>query len=173
MQPTDGPANLGDSIIFAKDLLANSEKNKEIYAISDYAQGQGIDVGLAGKVAANEGISGQKFKVGKSASNTGLVEIEAKRYLTNINRFYLTATLKNYDPEDVRVKGEICLDGEKIDEINIQIPSKGTKLIHYDGALSKEKQSAFDRAAILAGAGKARQVLAIIEEELEECQKNT
>lgn len=34
-------------------------------------------------------------------------------------------------------------------------------------ALSKHKQSAFDRAAILAGAGKARQVLAIIEEELE------
>lgn len=40
-------------------------------------------------------------------------------------------------------------------------------------ALSAHNLTAFDKAAILAGAGKARQVLAIIEEELEECQKNT
>lgn len=135
---TDTTTNIGDSILFAKDLLSKKEDSKEIYVFSDYSTNEGLDIELASKIASKEGINTQLIKMAEGGRNLAITEIDAKRFLTNRERFYLTATIQNYNPEDTGTRIQVLIDGETIKEINEIIPAESTRLIHIEDSLTAD-----------------------------------
>ncbi len=134
----DTPTNIGDSILFAKDILSTKEKNKEIYVFSDYSASEGFDIALASKIASIEKINTKFVAVTNEGKNIAITDIDAKRFLTNRNRFYLIASIENFNYEDSKITGEILLDGETLTEISETIPAKSTKLINIEDTLSTD-----------------------------------
>ncbi|MBN2013866.1 MAG: BatA domain-containing protein [Candidatus Altiarchaeota archaeon] len=133
----DTPTNIGDSILFAKDTLSQKE-DKEMYVFSDYATSEGLDIELANKIASADGINTRLIKVAEGGNNLAITEIDSKRFLTNRERFYLTATIQNYNPGDWGAKIQVQVDGENIKEINEIIPAKSTRLIYVEDSLNAD-----------------------------------
>lgn len=138
LECVDTTTNLGDAIMFAKDMLSTEEGNKEIYVFSDFSSTQGLDVEVAKAIAEKSGIKTKLVKIMGASRNVAVTDIDAKRFLTNRNRFYVTASIQNYNPVETRVSVRILVDGEQIEEIDEIIPANGTKLIHVEDKLSAE-----------------------------------
>ena len=134
----DTPTNIGDSILFARDMLSGVKTNREIYVFSDFSNSEGMDIELASKFALRDGIDIKLIKVFAGGNNIGIIDIDAKRFLTNRNRFYLTFTLENFNSEEITVEGEILVDGNSIESIREKIPGRSTKLIHIEDDISPE-----------------------------------
>ncbi|RLI89208.1 MAG: hypothetical protein DRO62_02135 [Candidatus Altiarchaeales archaeon] len=134
----DTPTNIGDSILFARDMLSDVKTNREIYVFSDFSNSEGMDVELVSKLTSRDGIDTKLIKISGGGNNIGITDIDAKRFLTNRNRFYLTFTLENFNSEEITVEGEILVDGNSIESIREKIPGRSTRLIHTEGDISPE-----------------------------------
>ena len=134
----DTPTNIGDSILFAKDMLSDVKTNREIYVFSDFSNSEGMDIELVSKLASKDGIDTKLIKVSKGGSNIAITDIDAKRFLTNRNKFYLTFTLENFNSEEITVEGGILVDEDSIETIRERIPSKSTRLVHIESDISFE-----------------------------------
>jgi len=134
----DTPTNIGDSILFARDMLSDVKTNREIYVFSDFSNSEGMDVELVSKLTSRDGIDTKLIKIFGGGNNIGITDIDAKRFLTNRNRFYLTFTLENFNSEEITVEGEILVDGNSIESIREKIPGRSTRLIHTEEDISPE-----------------------------------
>ncbi|OYT40829.1 MAG: hypothetical protein B6U86_03505 [Candidatus Altiarchaeales archaeon ex4484_43] len=134
----DTPTNIGDSILFARDMLSDVKTNREIYVFSDFSNSEGMDVELVSKLTSRDGIDTKLIKISGGGNNIGITDIDAKRFLTNRNRFYLTFTLENFNSEEITVEGEILVDGNSIESIREKIPGRSTRLIHTEEDISPE-----------------------------------
>ncbi|MBU0762413.1 MAG: BatA and WFA domain-containing protein [Candidatus Altiarchaeota archaeon] len=103
----DTPSNIGDSMLLAKDMLLSSERKKEIYVLSDFAQSSGVDVLVAKKLAESDGVKVELLKVGKRGYNAGIVSLNAMRSSSNRNQMFLTMTVRNYHPFEYLVEVKI------------------------------------------------------------------
>ncbi len=134
----DTPTNIGDAILFAKDMLSNVETNREMYVLSDFSESEGMDVGLVSKLTSKDGINIKLIKISGGGSNAAVTDIDAKRFLTERGKFYLTASIENFNPDEIDVTGEVLIDGNHMEAIKERIPGRSTKLIHVEGDISLE-----------------------------------
>lgn len=133
---SDTPTNIGDAIIFAKDMLSGIKGSKEIYIISDFSNSRGIDVKLASKIAEESGIEIKFVDINRNGGNIGIVNIDGGRFLTNRGKFYLTFTVMNYYPEDKHIRIDVLLDGNVINSIEEGISGNSEKLFHIEDSIS-------------------------------------
>ena len=136
---SDAPTNLGDSMLFAKDLFTSRDVNKKIYVISDYANTLGPDLKLAKKMISQANITASLVKVSGEGGNSGIVDVKAKRFLTNRNRFYLTYTVKNFFSQDRDVESEVLMDGKSLTTLKAAIPENSEKMFVYENTLSDDE----------------------------------
>jgi len=134
----DTPTNIGDSILFAKDMLSDVKINREIYVFSDFSNSEGMDIELVSKLTSKDGIDTKLIKVFMGGSNIAITDIDAKRFLTDRDKFYLTFTLENFNSEEITAEGEILVDENSIGDIKETIQGRSTKLIHMEADISPE-----------------------------------
>ena len=135
---SDTPSDIGDAIIFAKEMLSSTEGNKEIYVLSDFSNSEGMDMKLASKLVEESGIDVKFVDINKNGGNIGIVNIEGDRFLTNRERFYLIFTVRNYYSEDKIVSMDILLDDNVINSIEETIPANSEKLFHIEDSISSD-----------------------------------
>jgi hypothetical protein len=134
----DTPTNIGDSILFAKDMLSDVKTNRWIYVFSDFSESEGMDIDLVSKLALKDGIDIKLIKISEGGNNVAITDIDAKRFLTNRDRFYLTFTLQNFNHEEITIGGKILLDGNQIGNIQERIPGGATRLVYAEDTVSRE-----------------------------------
>jgi hypothetical protein len=135
----DTTTNIGDSMLFGKDMLSGiEENNKEMYVFSDFASSQGFDIGLAKTISSKSGIKTRLIKIGGAGKNTAIVDVDAKRFLTNRDKFYMTASIQNYVKTEARITGQIFLDETWIKDIKEVVPANSSKLIYLENSLSTD-----------------------------------
>jgi len=116
---SDTPTDTGDALMLAKDMLANSDRKKAVYILSDFAPSGGLDIRLARRIAAASGVRVELLKIGDSSDNAGITAIEAKRSSVNDNQLYLTVNARNFRPAGGIVakvySGDSLLDSQQMD----------------------------------------------------------
>ncbi|RLI94202.1 MAG: hypothetical protein DRO90_02415 [Candidatus Altiarchaeales archaeon] len=132
----DTPTNIGDAILFAKDMLSDVSGSKEIYLISDFSNTEGMDVGVACSIAEKDGIDVNLLEINNNGENMGIVGIQGKRFLSERDRFYLTFTVRNYYETDKDVEIEIWLNDNLISKINDKIPRNSERLFYIEDKIS-------------------------------------
>ena len=136
--PSDSPSNIGDAILFSRDILPKSGINKRIYVLSDLSPGGGTDIMLAQRLASRENISVNFVKINGDGGNIGIVDINAKRFITNRYKFYLTFTVRNFYDEDKEVVADIFMDNESLISMKKDIAANSEKLFDYEGSISED-----------------------------------
>lgn len=106
----DTPSNTADALILAKDVLSESRLKKTAYLISDFSKADG-DVLTSRRILKLNGINVQFIRLNNEGSNTGIVDIEAKRVSMNRNVVYLTYTIRNYDESEHEIASKVYIDG--------------------------------------------------------------
>lgn len=137
----DTPTNIGDSMLFAKDLLSGVAINKKIYVLSDFSKSQGMDVQLAKKISAIDNITVNFVKVSGKGRNSGIININAKRFVTNSRKFFLTFTVRNFNRGEEEVTVDIVVDDKVIRSEFRNIPALSDELFHFEGDISEEPQT--------------------------------
>ena len=137
----DTPTNIGDALLFARNMLPASEaaKNRKIYVLSDFAQGEGADVRLAGKIVSQSNVSVDFIAVSGEGGNLGIVDAAAKRFITDKSRFSLTFTVRNYYPEDREVAAQVLIDDSPLTTLKEKVAADSDKLFIYEGNASDQE----------------------------------
>ncbi|MEA3255067.1 MAG: VWA domain-containing protein [Candidatus Altiarchaeota archaeon] len=131
---SDTPTNIGDALLFSRDILPESGVNKKIYIFSDYSEGEGTDLRLAQKIISQENISVKHVKINEGGGNIGIIDINAKRFITDRHRFHLTFTIRNFYDVDKEVEVEIFIGNESVTSMRGGIPKKSEQLFNYEGS---------------------------------------
>lgn len=137
LNPSDVESNLQDAIIFTTDLLSDSKfSEKKIFVFSDFSNVG--DVKLAKGISLSKGIDVKFVKIFKDddGKNFGITSINAKRFLAEKEKFYLTFNVKNFNSENENVKAEIFLDNNLLSTIIKEISPEGEELFHFNGKIS-------------------------------------
>ncbi len=138
LKAADTPSNIGDSILFARDMLSNSKLGKRIYVLSDLSPGSGTDIKIAEKLASSGNTSVKFVRISGNGRNLGIISISAKRFLTDRNRFYLNFNVKNFNKNEEDITADVLIDGAFYNSINKKIPPNSDELFHLEGDVSDE-----------------------------------
>lgn len=137
----DTPSNIGDSILFAKDMLSGSGLGKKIYVLSDLSLGSGTDIDIAERIASSENISVKFVKISGNGRNIGIIGINAKRFLTDRNKFYLTFNVKNFNENEEEVVADVLIDGILFNSMKKKIPPNSGELFTLQGEVSDDEHA--------------------------------
>ncbi len=135
---SDSPSNIGDSVLFAKDMFSDADVNKKIYVLSDYAHPEGSDLMLVQKMASQSNVSVSFIRVNSDGKNIGIVDAKVKRYVTDRNRFYVTFTVHNYFDGEKDVQASVLVDGKLAATLKQTVAGASEKLFTYDGNVSED-----------------------------------
>lgn len=133
---SDAPSNIGDAVLFARDMFADADTNKKIYVLSDYAHPEGSDLLLVQKIASQSNVSVSFVRVNGEGRNVGIVDARVKRYVTDRNRFYVTFTVHNYFDGEKDVEAKVLLDDVVVATMRQKIGGGAEKLFTYEGNVS-------------------------------------
>lgn len=134
---SDAPSNVGDSVLFAKDMFTTEDTNKKIYVLSDYAHSEGSDLKLVEKIASQSNISVSFVRVNGEGRNVALVDAKAKRFITDRNKFYLTYTVHNYFESEKLVESRVLVDDVVVYTQSQKMSAGEEKLFTYEGNISE------------------------------------
>jgi len=105
LRASDTPSNIGDSILYAKDLLASANNTKQIYVFSDFAHQSGLPPLIARKRAMNENISVYLIPAsGDSPHNIAITSLTSERLFKDKRSIFIAATVVNYGGRREAVK---------------------------------------------------------------------
>lgn len=138
---SDSPSNIGDAILFSRDILPSSGINRKIYVFSDLSLGEGTDLKLADTIVSQGNISVNFVKINGNGGNLGIVDINAKRFIADRYKFYLTFTVRNFYNEDNDVTVDILMDNKLLTSMKKKIPANSEKLFNYEGSISEDSHS--------------------------------
>ncbi|MFH1722059.1 MAG: BatA and WFA domain-containing protein [Candidatus Altiarchaeota archaeon] len=141
LKPADTPTNLGDSILLAKDLLAETELQRVIYVVSDFAGESVTKAELAKKIAAAQAIEVSFIQVGSNeASNIAITAFEAKRSLTDRNRIIVSASVENFGSVDVETSFFVYTFEKELASETRMIKAGGEEFFYYQFGVGPEEQ---------------------------------
>jgi len=135
---SDSPSNIGDAVLFAKEMFSGEDTNKKIYVLSDYAHQEGSDLKLVQKIASQSNVSVSFVRVNGDGRNIGLVDAKAKRFITDRNRFYTTYTVHNYFDAEKDVEAQVLVDDKLVSKQSRKIAGNSETLYTYEGNISED-----------------------------------
>jgi len=135
---SDSPSNIGDAVLFAKEMFSSEDTNKKIYILSDYAHSEGSDLRLVQKIASQSNVSVSYVRVNGDGRNIALVDAKAKRFITDRNRFYVTYTVHNYFDGDKDIEAQVLVDDKVIATQRQKVAGNSEKLLSYEGNISED-----------------------------------
>jgi len=135
----DTGSNIGDSILFAKDLLSGSKFNKRIYVFSDFSRSQESELEFTRKMASMENIPVEFVRISGTGENFGIIDLDAKRFITNPEKCSITFTIKNFDREEQRPLVDVFVDDERISRTASHIKGGTQRLYHFEPDISEDE----------------------------------
>jgi hypothetical protein len=135
---SDSPSNIGDAVLFAKEMFSGEDTNKKIYVLSDYAHPAGSDLRLVQKIASQSNVSVSFVRVNGDGKNVALVDAKVKRFITDRNRFYVTYTVHNYFDAERDVEAQVLLDAKVVSTQRRKIAGNTETLYTYEGNISED-----------------------------------
>lgn len=139
IKAADTPSNIGDSILFAKDMLSGSKFGKKVYVLSDFSPSSGTDINIAKSIASSENVSVEFVKISGNGKNTGIISINAKRFITDRNRFYLNFNAGNFNENEEEVIANVFMDGNSFSSMRKRISPDSYELFHLEGNISDDE----------------------------------
>ncbi|MBN2250803.1 MAG: VWA domain-containing protein [Candidatus Altiarchaeota archaeon] len=134
---SDAPGNVGDAILFSRNLLPESGRNRRIYVLSDLASMEGADLRLSERIVSRDNISVDFVEVNGGGGNLGIVELSAKRFATDKSRFFLTFNVQNFFGEEREVEAGVYLDGSLLTSLKGPVPASSERLYVYEGTATE------------------------------------
>ncbi|MFZ2456542.1 MAG: VWA domain-containing protein [Candidatus Altiarchaeia archaeon] len=134
---SDSPSNIGDAVLFAKEMFSGEDTNKKIYVLSDYAHPEGSDLRLVQKIASQSNVSVSFVRVNGDGKNIALVDAKVKRFITDRNRFYTTYTVHNFFEGEKDVEAQVLVDDKVVSTQSRKIAGNSEKLYTYEGNISE------------------------------------
>jgi hypothetical protein len=135
---SDSPSNIGDAVLFAKEMFTGEDTNKKIYVLSDYAHPEGSDLRLVQKIASQSNVSVNFVRVNGDGRNIALVDAKAKRFITDRNRFYATYTVHNYFDGEKDAQVQVLVDEKVVSTQSRKIAGNSETLYTYEGNISED-----------------------------------
>jgi len=125
----DTPTGLGNSVILAKDILADSEVKKTIYILSDFSNYEGSDPVAASKSAFAAGMSIVPIVFASEGENVGIVSGRAGRRL---DQCFAEAIVKDFGNER-SVNIIFSIDGIAVASDTKTLRTGDTELFSFSG----------------------------------------
>ncbi|MBU4202057.1 MAG: BatA and WFA domain-containing protein [Candidatus Altiarchaeota archaeon] len=107
----DTGSNIGDSVLFGKDLLSGSSMNKRIYVFSDFSKSQESELEFSRKVASMGNVAVEFVRVSGEGENLGVIEMGVKRFITEPEKCSITFTVKNFGQMEQGPSVDVLVDG--------------------------------------------------------------
>jgi len=134
----DTGSNIGDSVLFAKDLLSGSKFNKRIYVFSDFSKSQESELEFTKKMVSMENIPVEFVRISGTGENFGIIDLDVKRFITDPKKCYITFTIKNLGREEQRPLVDVFVDDDRISRTATHIKGWEQQLYHFESSISED-----------------------------------
>ncbi|MBU4266549.1 MAG: BatA domain-containing protein [Candidatus Altiarchaeota archaeon] len=137
----DTGSNIGDSVLFGKDLLSGSSMNKRIYVFSDFSKSQESELEFSRKVASMGNVAVEFVRVSGEGENLGVIEMGVKRFITEPEKCSITFTVKNFGQMEQGPSVDVLVDGGGVDTITSYIKGGEQFLYHLEPDITEDEHT--------------------------------
>jgi len=152
INPKATSTGLGNAIMLAKDILAESESEKSIYVISDFSTQTGLDALTAQKQAFAAGVTVNLVGIGEEAQNIAIIDASVERDIEDKDRCNARILVSNFGEKkmaafvmtlDESIVGSKTLDIEANGEdfFTLDFPCSGSRHVF---SVKKQKPDILD-----------------------------
>ncbi len=139
IRAADTGSNIGDSILFAKDILSGSMLNKRIYVLSDFSKSQESEMEFSRKMASMDNVAVEFVRVSGKGKNSGIIDIDAKRFITEAKKCSITFTVKNFARDEDKLPIDVFVDSKEVGRIAKRLGGGEQFLYHLEPNITEKR----------------------------------
>ena len=133
------PSGMGGAILLASDIIKDSNVEKNVYAISDFSNYDGLDPLAAKRTAFSNGVGVDLIKVGSGSENAGIIGSRPGR---SLDKCSMEVLVKNYGAMEKSIDASLIIDGQASGSVSKSITPGSSEVFYLSSQCSSGEHKA-------------------------------